>query len=108
MARLQVMWLQPWFFSMLFLHLGQGLVCAMSHLALPPSSTCFFAQTATSLHEAGRCAASRQAKQKAWPCAHSTSCAGAPSLATTLSQPGAGQARTAREVATKERARKAA
>jgi len=67
------MWLQPWFFSVAFLHFGHGLVCATSHFALPPSSFSLDRHSLTSAQAAGRCASSLHRKQNGCPLPHSTS-----------------------------------
>ena len=64
---LQLMWLQPWFFSMRVWHLGQRLVLARIQFAVSLSFWHFSVHSVMRAQVAGWWASSPQRMQKAWP-----------------------------------------
>jgi hypothetical protein len=63
---LQVMWLQPWFFSMRVLQLGHFLVLARIQLAVSDSDTHFASHSLSCKQLMGLCASSPHLKQNGW------------------------------------------
>mmetsp|Transcript_93018 Transcript_93018/g.267611 ORF Transcript_93018/g.267611 Transcript_93018/m.267611 type:complete len:80 (+) Transcript_93018:488-727(+) len=60
----QVMWLHPWFFSILETHLGHDLVLARIQFAVSDSLRHFSFHLARSLHPQGECGSSPHKMQK--------------------------------------------
>ena len=102
---LQLMWLQPWFFSMRVWHFGQRFVFAKIQFAVSLSFWHFSAHSASAGQPAGWWASSPQRTQKAAPqppfaTVHFTLVHAAP-LRTILSQPAPGHHRRSLEEVTK-------
>ena len=88
---LQLMWLQPWFFSMRVWHFGHLFVFAKIQLAVSLSFEHFTFHSLTRSQLAGSCTSSPHRKQKERP--HEQSTCVTPFPTAILSQPGAGQKR---------------